>query len=81
MIKQIKYDKVEDCPILEWQTFCGELEKLWNTTKTAIPELEVEEGEQKSVAAEIFQQLIYDYAIYRDHPDRLKVLNFELAEA
>tara|TARA_X000001036_G_scaffold371246_1_gene358179 strand:+ start:113 stop:358 length:246 start_codon:yes stop_codon:yes gene_type:complete len=81
MIKQIKYDKLEDCPILEWQTFCGELEKLWNTTKSAIPELDVEKDEQKNVAAEIFQQLIYDYALYRNHPDRLKVLNFQLAEA
>ena len=81
MIKQIKYDKLEDCPILEWQTFCGELEKLWNTTKSVIPELDVEKDEQKNVAAEIFQQLIYDYALYRNHPDRLKVLNFQLAEA
>ena len=46
-----------------------------------IPDLDVEKDEQKLVAAEIFQQLIYDYAIYRKHPDRLKVLNFKLAEA
>jgi hypothetical protein len=38
MIKQIKYDNIEDCPILEWQTFCGELNRLWNTTKNIIPD-------------------------------------------
>ena len=80
-MKQQRYIETDDRPVLDWESFCSEMLWMYNTHSESIPELRIPREELSNTAREIFEALIYDYAMSRTKKLKLEHLNYRLAEA
>ena len=80
-MKQQRYIETDDRPVLDWESFCSEMLWMYNTHSESIPELRIPREELSNTAREIFEALIYDYAMSKTKMKYPEHLNYRLAEA
>ena len=80
-MKQPRYIEGDDRPVLDWESFCSEMLWMYNTHSESIPELRIPREELSITAREIFEALIYDYAMSKTKKKHPEHLNYRLAEA
>ena len=80
-MKQIQYLEGDDRPVLDWESFCSEMLSMYNAHSDSIPELRIPREELGNTAREIFEAMIYDYAMSKTKKPKLEHLNYRLAEA
>ena len=72
---------IEDSsPILDWDTLCREVRWLYKNNKAVLETVSDGELNLDETALEIFQALIYDYALSKSDNPGFK-LSYKLAEA
>tara|TARA_B100001250_G_C19772496_1_gene777865 strand:+ start:703 stop:942 length:240 start_codon:yes stop_codon:yes gene_type:complete len=67
-------------PILDWHTLCNEVRNLYKNNKDLLETVTDGEIKLDETAMEIFQALIYDYALAKNKNSGFK-LSYKLAEA
>ena len=67
-------------PILDWHTLCNEVRNIYRNNKGLLETIQDGEINLDETAMEIFQALIYDYALQKSGPQNFK-LSYKLAEA
>ncbi len=67
-------------PILDWHTLCNEVRNLYKNNKGLLETVTDGEINLDDTAMEIFQALIYDYALAKNGSAGFK-LSYKLAEA
>ena len=80
-MKQLQYLEGDDRPVLDWESFCSEMLNMYHTHSESIPELRIPQEELSNTAREIFEAMIYDYAMSRATKRKMEHLNYRLAEA
>jgi hypothetical protein len=80
-MKHPRYLENDDRPVLDWESFCSEMLYMYNTHSETIPELRIPREELSNTAREIFEALIYDYAMFKTKKLKPEHLNYRLAEA
>ena len=80
-MKHPRYLESDDRPVLDWESFCSEMLYMYNTHSESIPELQIPREDLSDTAREIFEALIYDYAMSKIKKLRSEHLNYRLAEA
>ena len=80
-MKHPRYLENDDRPVLDWESFCSEMLYMYNTHSESIPELRIPREELGNTAREIFEALIYDYAMFKTKKLKPEHLNYRLAEA
>jgi hypothetical protein len=75
------HEMLEDSsPILDWDTLCTEVRWLYKNNKAVLETISDGELNLDDTALEIFQALIYDYALAKSDNPGFK-LSYKLAEA
>ena len=80
-MKQIQYLEGDDRPVLDWESFCSVMLWMYNAHSESIPELRIPREELSNTAREIFEAMIYDYAMSKTKKTKVEHLNYRLAEA
>ena len=67
-------------PILDWHTLCNEVRNIYRNNKGLLETIQDGQINLDETAMEIFQALIYDYALQKSGTQNFK-LSYKLAEA
>ena len=68
----------DDAPVLEWNIFLYELKSFWVSHKDIVGSLAKPEDSFEETASELFEILIFDYALSKETNE---LLTYKLAEA